>query len=466
MDKRIGSIQEAIRACGLKSGMTVSFHHHFRNGDYVMNLVMGAIDAMGLHDICVCASAVYDCHAPMIDLMRRGVITKFETSYMSSVLGKAVTEGVLKHPVMFRSHGGRPAAILSGETHIDVAFIAASAADPMGNCSGREGPTACGALGYPVADAMCADKVVVITDHLEPYPLRQFSIPEQYVDYVVTVDQIGDPNGIIAGITRLTRDPIALQIAQMAVKTIACSGLLKDGFSFQTGGGGATLAVASYLREVMLKQGVKGSFAMGGVTKYLVDMLHDGCFQTLLDAQCFDLDAVRSLREDPAHLEISAIQYASPTAKSAAVDSLDVTTLGATQIDTDFNVNVNTTSDGYIMGGSGGHSDCAAGASMTVILMPLVRRRLPMVVDRVACITTPGKTVDVLVTQCGIAVNPARPDLRQRFLDAKLPVVDIEELKRTAYAMTGVPELKPTTGRVVANVQYRDGQIIDQIRQR
>ena len=466
MDKRIGSIREAIRACGLKNGMTVSFHHHLRNGDYVMNMVMGVIAEMGIHDIRVCASSVYDCHAPMIDLMRRGVITGLETSYMSSSLGAAVTEGVLKNPVIFRSHGGRPAAILSGETHIDVAFIAASAADSMGNCSGREGPTAFGALGYPVADAMCADKVVVITDHLEPYPLNHFSISEQYVDYVVTVEQIGDSNGIIAGITRLTRDPIALEIAKMSVRVIESSGLLRDGFSFQTGGGGATLAVAKYLRESMLERNVRGSFAMGGVTKYLVEMLHDGCFKSLLDVQCFDLDAVRSLKEDPTHQEISAIHYACPAARSAAVNSLDVATLGATQIDTDFNVNVNTTSDGYIMGGSGGHSDCAAGAKMTVILMPLVRRRLPMVVDRVACITTPGRTVDVLVTQCGIAVNPARQDLYRRFVDAGLPVFDIQELKRMAYSITGIPDIKPAAGRVIADVQYRDGQIIDQIRQR
>ena len=466
MDKRIGSIQEAIRACGLKSGMSVSFHHHFRNGDYTMNMVMAAIDEMGLHDIRVCASAVYDCHAPMIDLMRRGVITKFETSYMSSVLGRAVTEGVLRTPVIFRSHGGRPAAIVSGETHIDIAFIAAPTADPMGNCSGKEGPAACGALGYPAADAMYADKVVVITDHLVPYPLADFSIPEQYVDYVVEVDQIGDPNGIVAGITKLTRDPLALQMAQTAVKVIENSGLFEDGFSFQAGGGGATLAVTQYLRDAMITNNIKGSFAMGGVNKYLVDMLHEKCFQTLLDVQCFDLTAIQSLKEDANHQEISAIQYASPTAKSAAVDSLDVTTLGATQIDTEFNVNVNTTSDGYIMGGSGGHSDCAAGAKLTIILMPLTRHRLPMIVDRVACITTPGKTVDVLVTQCGIAVNPTRPDLYVRFADAGLPVVDIEELKRKAYLITGVPEFKPARGRVVANILYRDGQLIDQIRQR
>ena len=53
-----------------------------------------------------------------------------------------------------------------------------------------------------------------------------------------------------------------------------------------------------------------------------------------------------------------------------------------------------------------------------------------------------------------------------RFADAGLPVVDIEELKRKAYLITGVPEFKPARGRVVANILYRDGQLIDQIRQR
>ena len=34
MSKLIGTIREAIEKAGLKDGMTISFHHHMRNGDY------------------------------------------------------------------------------------------------------------------------------------------------------------------------------------------------------------------------------------------------------------------------------------------------------------------------------------------------------------------------------------------------------------------------------------------------
>ena len=41
--KLLSSLREAIEACGLGDGMTVSFHHHLRNGDYVLNMVMAEI---------------------------------------------------------------------------------------------------------------------------------------------------------------------------------------------------------------------------------------------------------------------------------------------------------------------------------------------------------------------------------------------------------------------------------------
>lgn len=100
------------------------------------------------------------------------------------------------------------------------------------------------------------------------------------------------------------------------------------------------------------------------------------------------------------------------------MDSLDVAVLGATEIDTDFNVNVHTDSSGRIMGGSGGHSDAAAGSKLSIITAPLFRGRLPIVRDRVTCISTPGKDIDVLVTQAGIAVNPRREELRERLTQA------------------------------------------------
>ena len=251
---------------------------------------------------------------------------------------------------------------------IDIAFLAAPCADNMGNCSGKYGPSACGSLGYAFSDAMHADKVVVLTDNLVPYPLKDTSINEGYVDYVVEVPQIGDPARIVSGTTKITRDPVGLRIAGLAAQVVKHSGYLKDGFSFQTGAGGASLAVAKYVEEMMEKENIKGSFCMGGITGYMVDMANKGYFDTILDVQCFDLKAIESIRENPKHQEISAMRYASPAAKSAAVDSLDVVILGATQVDVNFNVNVHTDSNGFIMGGSGGHCDTAAGSKLAIIV--------------------------------------------------------------------------------------------------
>ena len=396
-------LHQAMQDAGLKDGMTISFHHHLRNGDYVVNMVLDAAARLGLKDLTVNASSLFDCHLPLIGHIRTGVVTGIETNYMSAAVGRAISEGVLEKPVVFRSHGTRPADLLSGKSHIDVAFIAAPTSDEMGNCSGKYGPSACGSLGYAFPDAACADKVVIVTDNLAPYPLTDASITEDDVDFVVKVEAIGDPAGIVSGTTRMPNDPIALIIADYAARAIEASGLLKDGFSFQTGAGGASLAVADYIKRIMLGKNIRGSYALGGITGYMVDMLESGCFQAIQDVQCFDLKAVQSLREDPRHFEITAARYASPTAKSTAASSLDAVVLGATQIDTDFNVNVHTDSNGYIIGGSGGHTDVAANAKLTIIVAPLSRARMDIVVDKVLTVSTPGRFVDLLVTQYGLA---------------------------------------------------------------
>ena len=464
MRKLCDSIKDAIAAAGLKSGMTISFHHHLRNGDYVLNMVLEEAARLGIRDLTVNASSIFDCHEPLIGHIQNGVVTGLETDYISSVVGRAISQGVLANPVVFRSHGTRPSDILSGRSHIDVAFLAAPTADPMGNCSGKYGPSACGSLGYAFADAMRADRVVVITDNLVDYPLTDASITEDYVDFVVQVDAIGNPAGIVSGTTRMPKDPIALKIADYAAQAIDASGLLVDGFSFQTGAGGASLAVADYLKRIMLQKGVKGSFALGGITGYMVDMLQSGCFQAIQDVQCFDLTAVQSIRENPKHMEITAAQYASPTAKSTAASNLDVVVLGATQIDTDFNVNVHTDSNGYIIGGSGGHTDVAAEAKLTVIVAPLSRARMSIVVDKVLTVSTPGESVDLLVTQYGIAVNPRRPELREALERAHLPVADIHELRKLAQTLNGpAAPFVPKRERVVAQVLGRDSQVQDLI---
>ena len=464
MNKLVKSIREAIQLSGLKDGMTVSFHHHLRNGDYVLNMVLEQIAELGIKDIKVNASSLFDIHTPLLQHIENHVVTGLSADYISAGVGKPISQGILEAPVEFRTHGGRPYDIARGATPIDVAFIAAPTADTMGNCSGKYGKSACGSLGYAFADAMFAKKVVVITDNLVPFPMLDWSIPQEYVDYVVQVEAIGNPKGIVSGTTKITRDPVGLVMASYAAKVIEASGLLKDGFCFQTGAGGASLAAAKFLKDIMLRKKIQGGVALGGITGYLVQMLNEGCFQSLMDVQCFDLDAVESIRSNPKHQEMSALQYAAPGSRGAAVDNLDVVILGATQIDTDFNVNVHTDSNGYIMGGSGGHSDTAAGSKLCMIIAPMFRARLPIVTDHVTCISTPGENVDVLVTQGGIAVNPRQAELKQRLLDARLPVIDIHELKEKTEAITGKPRSIVTGDRVVAKVLGRKGNLQDVIR--
>ena len=463
--KQVKTLREAIELAGLKSGMSISFHHHLRNGDYTLNMVMEEIANLGIKDLILNASSVFDIHAPALEEhIQNHVVRKIRTNYMSAGLGHRISEGLMDEPVEFRTHGGRPRDVSLGVTPIDVAFIAAPTADTAGNCSGKYGPSACGSLGYAFPDAQYAKKVIVITDNLVPYPMLGWSIPEIYVDYVVEVDAIGNPKGIVSGTTKITRDPVGLVMAERAVQVIQHSGLLKDGFSFQTGAGGASLAAAKFLMDIMVRDKIQGSFASGGITGYLVDMMNAGCFKSLMDVQCFDLKAVESIRSNPAHQEISAMQYASPSAASAVVNNLDVVILGATEVDTDFNVNVHTDSNGYIMGGSGGHSDTAAGAKLSMIIAPLFRARLPIVTDRVNCISTPGRDIDVLVTQRGVAVNPKNVELTQRLKDAGLPIVDIHELKEIAERITGTPQKIRKGEKTVANVIYRDGTQIDTIK--
>lgn len=462
MSKLVSSLREAIAASGLRDGMTVSFHHHLRSGDYVINMVMNEIAAMGIKNLTVNASSLFDVHAPLAEHIKSGVITRIITDYMSEGLGKYISAGIMEQPVEFMTHGGRPTAIMQGKTPIDVAFVAAPAADCEGNCTGKIGRSACGSLGYAFADAEFAKKTVVITDGLCKR-LEEPSIDGKYVDFVVSVDEIGDPRGIVSGTTTITRDPVGLIMARDAADVIKYSGLLKDGFSFQTGAGGASLAAAKFLMEIMLEEKIHGGFGLGGITGYMVDMLRAGCFEELRDVQCFDLKAVESIRTDPRHHEISAFEYASPANGHAWVNSLDAVILGATEIDTDFNVNVHTNSSGTIMGGSGGHSDTAAGAKLAMVIAPLFRARQPIITERVSCVSTPGRDIDVFVTQYGIAVNPKNEELRDRLIRARLPIVSIEELKAKAESLCGVPKALEHGDKVAAKVIGRGGEVQDLI---
>ncbi|NDL66837.1 citrate lyase subunit alpha [Anaerotalea alkaliphila] len=463
--KIISSIKRAVEAVGLKDGMTISFHHHFRSGDLTINLVLNELASMGFKDLIVSASSLTDVHAALIPLVREGVIRKFETSGLRGGLAEFISNGMMEIPIQIRSHGGRARAIVNGDLHIDVAFLGVSSCDVYGNANGFTGQNACGSLGYAKVDAEYADHVVMITDNLVECPNIPFSIPQNQVDHVVVVDKVGDTAGIMSGATRFTKNPRDLLIARHAADVVEASGYFYDGFSLQTGSGGASLATTRFLSEKMARRDIKASFALGGITGQIVKMHEEGLIGKLLDVQSFDLTAVQSLRKNPNHYEISAAYYANPDDEGSAVNQLDVVILSALEIDVDFNVNVMTGSDGVIRGASGGHCDTAAGACVTIIVAPLLRGRIPTVCDRVHTIITPGKTVDVLVTDQGIAVNPLRPELQERLMKSGLPVCSIEDLKERAYKLTGVPREIRVEDRIVGVVNYRDGSVIDVIRQ-
>ncbi|MFL2101433.1 citrate lyase subunit alpha [Desemzia sp. FAM 23989] len=462
--KLVGSIQEAIKKTGLKDGMTISFHHHFREGDAVINLVMGEIAKMGIKDLSIAPSSIANVHAPLIDHIKNGVVTHITSSGLRDNLGAAISRGLMDEPVVIRSHGGRARAIEAGDIHIDVAFLGAPSSDDYGNVNGSHGKATCGSLGYAQVDAKYADKVVVITDNLVPYPNTPISIPQTQVDYVVEIDSIGDPDGIAKGATRVTKNPKDLLIAQNANKVITHSPYFKNGFSFQTGTGGAALAVARYLRQDMLKENIKASFALGGITQQMVEMLNEGLVEKIIDVQSFDKGAAQSIKENEHHYEISADFYASAGTKGPAVNKLDIVILSALEIDTKFNVNVLTGSDGVIRGASGGHSDTSAGSKMNIVVTPLIRGRIPSVVEDVNTIVTPGESVDVVVTEIGICINPLRADLMEAFNGIPVPQFTIEELKEKAYAIVGTPDPIEYEEKVVAVVEYRDGSIIDVVR--
>lgn len=448
----------------LADGATLSFHHHLRNGDQVLLAVIDACARRGLRDLHVAASSIFPVHAPLIAHMETGVVTGLCTNFLSGPVAQAVSRGILEAPVILRTHGGRARAIAEGSLKIDAAFVAAPAADAMGNISGTAGPRACGVLGYPQCDVRHAAQVIAVTDTLADFPVPGIQIGHDAVDHVALLPSLGDQAGILSGTTRPSTKPADLEIARLATEVIDASGLLVDGFSLQNGAGGASLATAKAVGERMTARGVKGGFASGGITGFHVDMLEAGLFRSLMNVQCFDLAAVASFARDDRHQGISASMYANPHERGAVVDRLDAVVLGATEIDLDFNVNVTTLADGTIAGGSGGHADTAAGAKVTIVTSKLTAAGFPKIVDRVGTLTTPGSTVDVLVTDRGIAVNPARPELRERLTEAGLDPMEIGDLYRHATALSERAPSRSDAERIVALSEYRDGTITDVVR--
>jgi citrate lyase subunit alpha/citrate CoA-transferase len=461
-NKVVKSLEEALRRCGLRDGMTISTHHHMRDGDLISNEVFRIASEMGVKDLVWFPSASFPCNDPLIKYLEDGTINRIEGS-MNGPLGMFVSEGKMKGTAVLRSHGGRVQAIQDGEVKIDIAVLAAPSCDSFGNAKGTGGSSACGVLGYAKADSLYATKVILVTDNLVDIPCFPMEIEGNYVDYVVVVDKIGIPEKIVSGTTKITRSPDRLLIAEMTASFLERSGILKDGVTIQAGAGGTSLAIAVFVHEILKKNKWKAKFGFGGSTKYMVKMLEDGQMGYILDAQAFDLDAVKSVEVNPNHIPYSVFNAYNYHSKGNLTSMMDIMILGATEIDLNFNGNVVTHSDGYLLHGIGGWQNCLH-ARNVIIPVPLFRDRIPVIVDKVTTLCGPGELIDVVITERGIAINPIRKDLIRSLKDSGLPLKSIQELKEEADAICGKPEKPKFDDKIVAAIKWVDGTVIDVVR--
>ena len=250
--KLCASLREALEKCELHDGMYFGFHHHFRDGDYVINMVMQEVARMGIRDITICATSMGAAHDALEPLIEQGVIAGIQSSGVRGKIGEAISKGKFKKPAIIRSHGGRVRAIEEGDIHLDVAFIGAPTADEYGNARAVGGKSDCGVLSYSMADAKYADHVVVVTDCLVDFPNMPASVEAIDVDAVVVVDSIGNPKKIASAAARISQNPRDLMMAENVAKVIASTPYFKDGFSFQTGVGGPSLAANLFLENTWM----------------------------------------------------------------------------------------------------------------------------------------------------------------------------------------------------------------------
>ena len=308
----------------------------------------------------------------------------------------------------------------------------------------------------------------MVTDELVTYPCVPVSISQQYVDYVVQIDSIGEPEKISAGAARLTKNPRDLMIAKKCVDVIAASRRFQEGYSFQTGAGAISIAVTKFLMEKAKERKITASFALGGIPAAIIDMYDEGLVRAVACSQSFDSVAARAIASRPGVLEIDNADYANAYTKGGYLNREDFGVLGALEVDTDFNVNILTGSDGRIMGGLGGGPDVAAGAQLSIVVLPIIRGRVPSIVKKVLTVCEPGETIAVVITEAGIALNPKHKnyqEIKEDLASSGIQTASIDMLQKTAERLTGVPRPVEVTDRIVGIVEYRDGTVLDVIRE-
>ena len=192
-------------------------------------------------------------------------------------------------------------------------------------------------------------------------------------------------------------------------------------------------------------------------------MLEEGLIGAILDGQSFDLAGVASLRDNPRHVATSPFTSYNYHSKGNFASQVGVAVVGATEVDVNFQANVVTHSDGYMLHGIGGWQNTLF-ADCSIMAFPLFRGRIPIVVKEVTTVCAPSELVDVVVTERGIAINPRREDLLEKLAGTTLPLVTMEELYETAREICGEPA-PPRIDRdvPVAIIKWVDGTVIDTV---
>lgn len=461
--KRLSNINEVFEAFEIKNGSVISFHHHYRNGDRLLNHVLDVAARRGLRHLTLAASSIFPVHAPIIQHMRSGVIANIITDYVKGPVADEVAARTLKGLVILQTHGGRARSITSGELKIDAAFIGASIATGDGSATGRGGKVPCGPLGYAIVDAAHAKHTAVFSHEIIDSPLELVDIPGRHVDALVQFDFPGNTDGIASDTTIPSATEAAKVIGGLVADVVTAAGLLKGGLALQSGAGGYSLASVPMLGQRLASQNIKGSFLSGGITGAHVDILEAGLFSEIRDVQCFDNCAVKSSIINPNHLMMSASEYANPLHPSPIVDRLTVMLLGAVEIDRNFNVNVTMGGNGRLIGGPGGHPDTASGSQLSIVTSGLLGGGFSKLTESVRSISTPGGDIDVLVTDAGIAVNPRNSDLLNDLKRASLPVLAFEDLETIATERSERPPQRIASSHPCAFIEHRCGHILDWI---
>lgn len=458
--KVVENIQDSIVKSGLKDGMTISFQSNHRNNNNILNLIIKEVDRLGVKDITLVITSLGKIHEPLIEYIKKGVITSIITSGIRGKIAKEISlNNILKNPVVFKSTKNKVSSIVSGSLKIDISFIITSVSDSMGNSNGVEGKSSFGSVGYSMTEIKYSKNVIVITDTIVDFPLERNSISMEYVDYVVKIDSISCKNNSSHAI-KLTKNPRELLLAEKAANVLIELGYIKNGFSIHPGPGGAFLAICKYLKEYMDLENIKGSFMIGGISSYLVNLLENGYFENIFDLQSYDDIAANSLLNNEKHIEVSDISY------SNILSRLDIAVINATEIDINFNINLLTGSNGIIMGVPTIAQDIAEKANITIAISPSIRKRIPIITKEVTNVVVPGINVDILVTDRGICVNPLREDIIAILKKTNLKLIKIEELYETVAKITGIPKKVEFTKNIVGVIEHSNGSVIDVVKQR